>query len=80
MGRVATRLIALAVSLAGSEEVEKALNCTPVDFRGFCAGLKEPTQAQFEALVDLIVREQNALIAKNRDVLAGIRAKMPKDV
>lgn len=69
----------MAVSLVGSaHEVMAYMKSSEDEFRDYCAGLKEPPFEELDRLVALIVREQGKMIAKNRDLLAGIRAKKPR--
>jgi hypothetical protein len=73
---MASRLIALAISLLGSrEEVRALLKCSASDFRKYCDGSKEPSWPEIDRLVDLIAREQGARIEKNRAFLDEIRRK-----
>ncbi len=70
------RLIAMAVSLAGSvEEVRAHMRSTEGDFLDYCAGAKEPAHAELDRLVTLIIREQGKIIAQNRDLLQRVREK-----
>ena len=73
---LATQLIAMAVSLVGdAEAVRQAMGCSELDFQAYCAGRIALSQAEFERLVGVIIREQGNLIAANRDLLAQIREK-----
>jgi hypothetical protein len=73
---MASRLIALAISILGSrEEVRALLKCSASDFRKYCDGSKEPSWPEIDRLVDLIAREQGARIEKNRAFLDEIRRK-----
>ena len=66
----------MAVSLVGDAgRVRKANACSEYDFEAYCAGGKVPNQQEFERLVELIVREQRALMAANRALLAEMRDK-----
>ena len=72
----ASRLIAMAVSLTGeAHAVALEMKCTNDEFRAYAAGSQEPPAEQFERLVSLIVHEQTKLIAKNRELIARIRAR-----
>jgi hypothetical protein len=74
-----SRLIAMAVSLVGDvETVRQKIGSSPADFRDYCAGQKEPPWPELDRLITLIVREQGQLIARNRELLAEIRARMNK--
>jgi hypothetical protein len=76
MERIASRLIAMAVSLTGDvEEIRKAMNCSSEDLLEYSAAKKQPTRAQFDALFEIVIREQGNLIAKNREPLAQMREK-----
>jgi hypothetical protein len=70
------RLIAIAVSLAGSvEEVRAHMRSTEADFLDYCAGAKEPALPELDRLITLIIREQGKIIAQNRDLLQRVREK-----
>ena len=75
MGRVAARLIAMASSLTSAQQVRAEMKCSLEDFREYCAARRQPSQAEIEILVAIIVREQGAMIARNRELLARIRLK-----
>jgi hypothetical protein len=65
-----SRLIAMAVSLVGSpQEVMAHMKSSEADFVAYCAGEKEPSSGELDALIGLIVRQQGSLIAKNREVI-----------
>jgi hypothetical protein len=69
-----SRLIAMAVSLVGeAQSVALEMKCSNADFLEYCAGQKEPTMAEFDHLIGLIIREQTKLIAANRELLAKRR-------
>jgi hypothetical protein len=71
----ASRLIAMAASLVGeADPVRQAMQCSPEDFRAYCAGSKEPGMVEFDRLIALIIRQQGKLIARNRELLDRIRA------
>lgn len=71
-----SRLIAMAASLLGSREAVRAhMQCPAEDFESYCAGTKEPPAHEFTRLVDLIVAEQQKILAKNRELLAEIRRR-----
>jgi len=79
MERIGSSLITMAVTVVGSAEaVQKALNCSDADFAAYRAGRKQPNQAEFETLVSIIIREQDKIIQRNREVLAKIRANSNK--
>jgi hypothetical protein len=70
-----SRLIAMAVSFVGeAQSVALEMKCSNADFLEYCAGQKEPTLAELDRLIGLIVREQTKLIATNRELLAKMRA------
>jgi len=70
------RLIAMAVSLAGSvEEVKACMRSTEADFLDYCAGVKELALDELDRLITLIIREQGKIIAQNRDLLLRAREK-----
>jgi hypothetical protein len=69
-----SRLIAMAVSLAGSAQaVREEMRASEADFTEYCAGQKEPSWPELNRLVTLIVREQGRMIAQNRELIARIR-------
>ena len=71
-----SRLIAMAVSMLGSAQAVNAeMRCSAQDFDDYRIGKKEPSWPELDRLVTLIVREQNKLIARNRELLARIRAR-----
>jgi hypothetical protein len=71
-----SRLIAMAVSLVGeAQSVALEMKCSNEDFLEYCAGHKEPLPQEFDRLITLIIREQGRMIAKNRQLLADIRAQ-----
>ena len=73
----AARLIARAASLVGdSQKVIEHLKCSQSDFLDYSAGRRRPSGAEMERLVYLIIREQGIIAARNRDLLAKIRAKI----
>jgi hypothetical protein len=75
----ASRLIAMAVSLVGdAPTVALEMKSSDADFRDYAAGKKEPPSEEFGRLVHLIVSEQGKLIAKNRELIAEIRAHFKK--
>ena len=70
------RLIAMAVSLAGSvQEVQACMRSTQADFLDYCAGAKEPALDELERLITLIICEQGKIIAQNRELLQRFREK-----
>ena len=74
-----SRLITMAVSLVGSAEAVVAeIRCSDADFRDYCAAVKEPTQRELDRLLQLIVREQGKMIARNRELLARIRTQQKR--
>ena len=73
---ICSRLIAAAVSLVGSAEAVRAhMRTTAEHFLDYCAGASEPSFAELDRLVTLIVREQGKIIAHNRDLLRAMREK-----
>ena len=76
----ASQLIAAAVSLLGSPaDVRGEMGATEQNFLEYCAGAKEPSSAEFERLITLIVREQGRLIAQNRKLLQQLRTEKKTD-
>jgi hypothetical protein len=68
----------MAVSFVGeAQSVALEMKCSNADFLEYCAGQKEPTLAELDRLIGLIIREQAKLIANNRELLAKMRA--PKE-
>jgi hypothetical protein len=66
----------MAASLVGSaQEVRATMQCSEVDFLQYCSGSKEPTYAELDRLVTLIVREQGKVIAHNRELLNAHRTR-----
>jgi HPt (histidine-containing phosphotransfer) domain-containing protein len=51
------------------------MKCSAAEFEDYCASRKEPTWAQLDRLVTLIVNEQQARIEKNRQFLRAARRK-----
>ena len=79
LSNTTSRLIALAVSLVGSpDDVKAAMKCSDADFLAYCDGRKEPSWPELDRLITLIVREQSAIIAKNRELLDEHRARHKK--
>jgi hypothetical protein len=75
----ASRLIAMAVSMVGSaQEVMACMRCSTDDFQKYCNGEKEPTWPELDRLVGLIIEKQRILIAKNRESIDRVRAKLNK--
>jgi hypothetical protein len=71
-----SRLIAMAANLVGSRhEVMARMKCSAAEFDDYCASRKEPTWAQLDRLVTLIVSEQQVRIEKNREFLRAARRK-----
>jgi hypothetical protein len=71
-----SRLIAMAANLVGSrQEVMARMKCSAAEFDDYCASRKEPTMAQLDRLVTLIVNEQQARIEQNREFLRAARRK-----
>jgi hypothetical protein len=74
-----SRLIAMAVSLLGAaDQVVAEMRCSEEDFVLYCAGSKEPSWPELDRLITLIVREQGRMIAKNRELIASVRAHLDK--
>ncbi len=70
----------MAISLVGDAgAVRGAMNCSAADFSDYCAGRREPPWPEFDRLVDLLVREQGKLMARNRAHLADARSKLKKN-
>jgi hypothetical protein len=77
--RVTSSLIAMAASLTGDpEEVRKAMRCSYEDLLQYSAAKKKPSQAELDALVGMIIREQGNLIAKNRELLAQMEERIKR--
>ena len=73
----ASRLITMAVSLLGeAQAVALEMKCSATDFRDYLIGEKEPPMEEFSRLVDLVVREQARLIARNRELIAQVRTPL----
>lgn len=76
-----SRLIAMAASLIGDlEAVCKEIGCSQPDFEAYCESEKELPWLERERLVEIIIREQKRLIAKNRELIAQINARQLKSV
>jgi hypothetical protein len=74
-----SRLIAMAVALVGDvAPVVAAMKCSDADFQEYCAGRKDPESPEYERLIELVVREQGKVIAKNRASVASLAAKRDK--
>ena len=72
----ASRLIAMAASMAGSlDQVIAVMHCTEADVLKYLDGRIEPPWDQFDRLIFFIVTEQGKLMDKNRELLDAIRAK-----
>jgi hypothetical protein len=67
---VASKLIGMAVSLVGKAHVMAYMKCSDDDFRDYYDARKSPPQPDIERLIQLILREQNKIIAKYRELLA----------
>jgi hypothetical protein len=68
----------MAVAFVGeAQSVALEMKCCNADFLEYCAGQKEPTIAELDRLMGLIIREQTKVIAQNRELLAKMRA--PKE-
>lgn len=75
---IASSLMALAESLVHEpHKVWECMECSVADYLDYCAERKIPTQLELERLVELILREQKAILASNRDFLARLRAPSP---
>lgn len=73
----ASRLMTMAVSLVGgAQTVALEMKCSNSDFRAYLAGEKEPPMDEFNRLVELVVREQGRLIARNRELIAQVRTHL----
>jgi hypothetical protein len=65
----------MAVSLVGeTQPVMAEMGCSNEDFLDYCAARKEPSAQEFDRLIKMLIREQGNLIAKNRELIAKIRA------
>jgi hypothetical protein len=67
---VASKLIGMAVYLVGKAHVMAYMRCSEDNFRDYCDARKSPPQPDVERLIELILREQNKIIAKYRELLA----------
>ena len=74
----ASRLISMAVSFVGPAHVMNCMKCSAEDFQKYCNGEKDLTWPELDRLVKLVVEQQRIVIATNRDLLAGMRAKREK--
>jgi hypothetical protein len=70
-----SRLIDMATMLVGEAEVRKAMRSSLADFKSYAAGRKEAPYDELGRLVDVIVREQEKVIMKNRELISRIRSK-----
>jgi hypothetical protein len=69
----------MAVSLVGeAQSVMLEMQCSHTDFREYCFGLKDPSVAEYDRLVELIVVEQRKMIDQNRELLAQVRGEKPQ--
>ena len=74
---IASRLIAMAVRLAGSEAVVMhAMRAIETDFSAYRRGEKEPPWPEFDRLVQLVVDEQQKGIERRRAQIARVRQKV----
>jgi hypothetical protein len=72
----ASRLIAIATSLLGSpDDVRARMQSSMSDFIAYCEGKKEPPATELDRLLDLIVQEHRALLARYGELLAVLREK-----
>lgn len=75
-----SRLIAMAVNLSGdARHVQNIMKCTDEDFLQYRESRKNPTWPELDRLIALIVREQSQVIERNRELLARIRARKPRN-
>jgi hypothetical protein len=75
---IASSLMALAESLVHEpHKVWEGMQCSVSDYLDYCAERKVPSQLELERLVELILREQKAILASNRDFLARLKAPNP---
>jgi hypothetical protein len=68
-------LIAMAISLVDADFVRREIGCSPANFTAYCAAQQQPPWPEHDRLIQLIVREQQKVIARNRDLISQIRAK-----
>jgi hypothetical protein len=69
-------LVAMAISLVGDADfVRREIGCSPANFTAYCAAQQQPPWPEHDRLIQLIVREQQKVIARNRDLISQIRAK-----
>ena len=59
-------------------KVREYMQCSESDFLEYCAAHKAPSKAELERLVELIARQQSNSIAKSRELLLEIRARLEK--
>ena len=72
----ASRLIDIAVSLMGSvEPVINEMKSSTDDFREYRAGTKKIPPLEYDRLIELLIREQGNVIAKNRELLAKLSSR-----
>ena len=70
------QLIALAVSLAGSEsKVMEQIGCSQADFLLYRSGAKELPVPELDRLVSMIIEAQGSAIAMHREALKAIRGR-----
>lgn len=70
----ATRLLELAVKLAGTAEaVREALKCSLAELDYWRSGAAEPPPAEYHRLIDLIISEQAKQIRGYREALARLK-------
>jgi hypothetical protein len=74
----ASRLISMAVSFVGPAHVMACMKCSAEDFQKYRDGEKELTWPELDRLVKLVVDQQRIVIARNRDLLARMRARREK--
>lgn len=71
-----SRLIALAVLLAGDpEKVRARMRCSAEEFQDYSAGTTEALGQHFERLVSLIIDEQASIIRARRERVPPVQSK-----
>lgn len=70
-----SRLIDLAATMVGEAEVLKAMRSSQADFDFYRAGKKEAPYDELGRLVEVIVKEQQNFITKNRELVSKLHGK-----
>jgi hypothetical protein len=70
------RLLAMAVTLVGeSATVRDHMKFSDAELRALLSGCRELTWTELDLLTTLLVREQENMIAKNRDLVELLRLR-----